>query len=247
MFNQQKGYVILQWSGDPCIPYPWNWIDCTSESDMRITNLNLSHNLLSGHLPKSLGQYLTRLQLLDLSFNQLSGSLPKSLDNAAQTLTYLNINGTSVLTALPSRLQRKQQDNSLTFSYGTTNPTPTHSHKKNAIIATAVVVPLLVIAVATATALWLKRKKSGGREGFPKFEKREFSYNDLKRITNQFETSIGTGGFGTVYLGFLEDGVQVAVKVHSDSSAQGVKELSAEMIKGLLLGDDDFKLHMNLH
>ncbi|KAJ3678960.1 hypothetical protein LUZ61_021124 [Rhynchospora tenuis] len=60
------------------------------------------------------------------------------------------------------------------------------------------------------------------------FENRRFSYNDLQRITNNFQNNIGTGGFGSVYVGILEDGTQVAVKRRSQSSSQGVKELLAE-------------------
>ncbi|CAA6667510.1 unnamed protein product [Spirodela intermedia] len=44
---------------------------------------------------------------------------------------------------------------------------------------------------------------------------------------------IGKGGFGTVYLGNLNDGTNVAVKVLSSSSLQGSKEFEAEV---LLLG-----------
>ncbi|KAJ4771482.1 Leucine-rich repeat protein kinase family protein [Rhynchospora pubera] len=60
------------------------------------------------------------------------------------------------------------------------------------------------------------------------FKNRRFSYNDLIRITNNFQNNIGTGGFGSVYVGELENGTQVAVKRRSDSSSQGVKEFLAE-------------------
>lgn len=62
------------------------------------------------------------------------------------------------------------------------------------------------------------------------FENRQFSHNDLKRITNNFRHNIGTGGFGSVYVGSLENGNQVAVKIRSHSSTQGVKEFLAEVI-----------------
>lgn len=39
---------------------------------------------------------------------------------------------------------------------------------------------------------------------------------------------LGRGGFGYVYDGFLDDGTQVAVKLRSHSSNQGVKEFLAE-------------------
>ena len=55
-------------------------------------------------------------------------------------------------------------------------------------------------------------------------QNRRFSYNDLIRITKKFQNIIGTGGFGNVYLGALENGTQVAVKMRNHSSSQGVKE-----------------------
>ncbi|KAJ3678966.1 hypothetical protein LUZ61_021130 [Rhynchospora tenuis] len=69
---------------------------------------------------------------------------------------------------------------------------------------------------------------NGAGEGMLNFENRQFSYNDLIRITNNFQNNIGTGGFGSVYVGALENGIQVAVKTRSHSSSQGVKEFLAE-------------------
>uniref|UniRef100_K3Z3V9 Protein kinase domain-containing protein n=1 Tax=Setaria italica TaxID=4555 RepID=K3Z3V9_SETIT len=59
-------------------------------------------------------------------------------------------------------------------------------------------------------------------------ENRRFTYKELEVITNNFQRVLGRGGFGKVYDGFLEDGTQVAVKLRSDSSNQGVKEFLAE-------------------
>nr|CAB3460918.1 unnamed protein product [Digitaria exilis] len=61
-------------------------------------------------------------------------------------------------------------------------------------------------------------------------ENRCFTYKDLEMITNNFQRVLGRGGFGDVYDGFLEDGTQVAVKLRSDSSNQGVKEFLAEYL-----------------
>jgi hypothetical protein len=60
-------------------------------------------------------------------------------------------------------------------------------------------------------------------------ENRRYTYKELKMITNNFQRVLGRGGFGKVYNGFLEDGTQVAVKLRSQSSNQGVKEFLMEV------------------
>lgn len=59
-------------------------------------------------------------------------------------------------------------------------------------------------------------------------ENRRFTYKELEMITKNFRQVLGQGGFGCVYHGFLENGIQVAVKLRSDSSEQGVKEFLVE-------------------
>lgn len=57
--------------------------------------------------------------------------------------------------------------------------------------------------------------------------KRTFTYSDLLKFTNNFETVLGKGGFGTVYLGYIEKS-QVAIKMLSSSSIQGFQQFQAE-------------------
>ncbi|KAK9923510.1 hypothetical protein M0R45_031926 [Rubus argutus] len=45
-----------------------------------------------------------------------------------------------------------------------------------------------------------------------------FTYSELVKITNNFSSIIGSGGFGKVYHGTLKDGIQVAVKLLNSSS-----------------------------
>ncbi|XP_072968407.1 putative serine/threonine-protein kinase isoform X2 [Typha angustifolia] len=58
-----------------------------------------------------------------------------------------------------------------------------------------------------------------------------FSYGELKSATDNFHqgNKIGRGGFGTVYKGILRSGQEVAVKVLSAESRQGVKEFLTEI------------------
>ncbi|XP_027341731.1 G-type lectin S-receptor-like serine/threonine-protein kinase SD2-5 [Abrus precatorius] len=55
-----------------------------------------------------------------------------------------------------------------------------------------------------------------------------FTFNALCRATKDFSTKIGEGGFGSVYLGVLEDGTQLAVK-KLEGVGQGAKEFKAEV------------------
>lgn len=64
--------------------------------------------------------------------------------------------------------------------------------------------------------------------GSLKLDNRHFTYDEVLRITNNFQTIIGKGGFGTVYHGLLSDGTQVAVKMLSPSSTQGSNEFLTE-------------------
>ena len=56
-----------------------------------------------------------------------------------------------------------------------------------------------------------------------------FSYLEILTMTNNFETTLGEGGFGKVYLGNLQDDTQVAVKLRAPSSRQGCKEFQSEV------------------
>ncbi|KAM0035242.1 putative transferase, protein kinase RLK-Pelle-LRR-I-1 family [Helianthus debilis subsp. tardiflorus] len=56
----------------------------------------------------------------------------------------------------------------------------------------------------------------------------QFTFSDLRSITNNFQLVIGRGGFGTVYHGYNGDD-QVAVKMLTESSVQGYKEFQAEV------------------
>ena len=56
---------------------------------------------------------------------------------------------------------------------------------------------------------------------------RQLTYSDLLKITNNFERTLGKGGFGTVFHGCIDD-TQVTVKMLSASSVQGCQQFQAE-------------------
>lgn len=58
---------------------------------------------------------------------------------------------------------------------------------------------------------------------------RHFKFSEVTSITDNFASLIGQGGFGKVYIGMLKDGTQVAVKLLSSSSRQGLKEFQTEV------------------
>ncbi|KAL2332309.1 hypothetical protein Fmac_019890 [Flemingia macrophylla] len=61
-----------------------------------------------------------------------------------------------------------------------------------------------------------------------KFNKHKYSYSTVRKITNNFNTIVGKGGFGTVYLGYIDD-TPVAVKMLSPSSVHGYQQFQAEV------------------
>jgi len=70
----------------------YKWYGVTVDINGRITNLNLSNNLLTGAIPAEIGS-LINLQSLALSYNQLSGTIPIEIGNLTNlTSLYLHNN-----------------------------------------------------------------------------------------------------------------------------------------------------------
>ncbi|XP_028202262.1 LRR receptor-like serine/threonine-protein kinase IOS1 isoform X3 [Glycine soja] len=247
--------VTRDWQGDPCSPkdYLWEGLNCTYPvvDSPRIITLNLSSSGLSGKIDPSILN-LTMLEKLDLSNNSLNGEVPDFLSQL-QYLKILNLENNNLSGSIPSTLVEKSKEGSLSLSVGQ-NPYLCESgqcnfEKKQKNIVTAPIVAsisgVLILLVAVAILWTLKRRKSKALmvekdqhevslqyieqdDSLLQFRKQIYSYSDVLKITNNFNTVVGKGGFGTVYLGHIND-TPVAVKMLSRSSAHGYQQFQAEV------------------
>nr|QJR84049.1 CARD1-like protein 4 [Phtheirospermum japonicum] len=86
------------------------------------------------------------------------------------------------------------------------------------------------ISLSKPFASWAPSGKDSG--GAPQLKgARWFSYDDLKKCTNNFSESnqIGSGGYGKVYRGVLSTGQVVAIKRAQQGSTQGGLEFKTEI------------------
>ncbi|CAL4990387.1 unnamed protein product [Urochloa decumbens] len=237
--------VEKNWMGDPCVPktLAWNGLTCVYaiSGPPRIIGLNLSFSGLKGNISSSFAK-LKAIQYLDLSHNSLTGSIPDSLSQLP-SLTVLYLTGNQLSGSIPSGLLKRVQNGTLELRYGndpnlcSNGSSSCQSARWKSKLAVYISVPILVVLVTVLVfAFCLLRRRNQGNEltgnGYGHsslhLENRRFTYRELEMITDGFQRVLGRGGFGYVYSGFLEDGTQVAVKLRSHSSNQGVKEFLAE-------------------
>ncbi|XP_044463492.1 nodulation receptor kinase-like [Mangifera indica] len=65
------------WSGDPCLPIPWEGLTCNSiNGSSVITELNLPSRKLQGVFPPSITE-LVHLEKLNLSYNEFTNGIPR--------------------------------------------------------------------------------------------------------------------------------------------------------------------------
>ncbi|KAI5555544.1 hypothetical protein BDE02_19G089200 [Populus trichocarpa] len=213
----KEAYKIdrVDWQGDPCLPLTtWTGLQCNNDNPPRIISLNLSSSQLSGNIVVS---------LLNLTAIKSFVSKPPpvvSPTNTNNILLNASLDGNLDLCKLDT-CEKKQRS----------FPIPVIA----SVISVSVLLLLSIITifwrlkrgrwnVSLSSSVRLSRKKLS-----LKSKNQPFTYVEIVSITNNFQTIIGEGGFGKVYLGNLKDGRQVAVKLLSQSSRQGYKEFLAEV------------------
>ncbi|KAJ4821269.1 Leucine-rich repeat protein kinase family protein [Rhynchospora pubera] len=198
-----------------------------------LQTLDLSYNNLTGQIPDVLSQ-LPLLSVLDLRGNQLNGSIPPGLLKKSRdgSLTLRVENNVTQCLDGTSCNQLKKKHNSYTIAI--------------AIIIVSIVVVVFLAAVGILIIYKFKKQPatSWNRTVNPqnkrystvarnvntsmKLENHQFTYSELQQITNDFQREIGRGGFGVVYMGFLVDGTQVAVKMQRHMSTREVNDFTVE-------------------
>ncbi|XP_076885266.1 putative LRR receptor-like serine/threonine-protein kinase At1g05700 [Bidens hawaiensis] len=240
MWSIKSTYGLKRnWQGDPCVPRAsiWDGINCSynDTDNLRIISMNLSFSGLSGKIAPAFAN-LTMLQSLDLSYNNLTGSVPKFLASL-NFLRILNLTGNNFARPLPAELLKKAKSGSLMLSIEADSDhcpkgsCKNNKHKKVVTIVIATIASLFLVLVV-ATVLWITKRRrtqdSSIRDEFNEPKNQRFTYSEVRRITDNFSSVIGKGGFGTVFSGLIGD-TRAAVKMLSESSAQGYKEFQAEV------------------
>ncbi|XP_044484224.1 LRR receptor-like serine/threonine-protein kinase IOS1 [Mangifera indica] len=236
------------WEGDPCAPqaFLWEGLNCSyggTDGPPRITSLNLSSSGLTGNITNYLSN-LTMITSLDLSDNNLGGPVPESLAQLT-SLKFLNLERNNLSGSIPAQLIEKSNNKLLTLRLEgnpelcLTVSCENTKEKNNIVIPVATSAAVAFILLAALISWWsFKRRKHKGKRvdtrSIPSFESfegnnRQFSYSDVLKMTNNFERVLGKGGFGTVYHGYIDNDIQVAVKMLSPSSVQGYKQFQAEV------------------
>lgn len=172
---------------------------------MSLEHLDLSHNNLSGRIPKSF-EKLEYLKFLNVSFNRLEGEIPNGGP-------FVNFSDQSFL-----------QNSGLCGSVHLHFPpckTEEHSKSRSEKVIRYILPPILfgTLIVAVIIYFWARKKRQS--VGLPETDVslphgwRKVSYQELLKATDSFSTNylLGSGSYGSVFRGTLTDGSNIAVKV----------------------------------
>ncbi|GLJ05834.1 hypothetical protein SUGI_0026370 [Cryptomeria japonica] len=210
-----------------------------------LVQISFDGNNLSGAFPNL--SSLTKLERLYLQNNNLSGTIPDWLSEL-ENLKELDIANNNFSGVIPQRLLDKQHSLKINYSgnyylcmrKGECIPSSSGGYKLKVILG-VVVSGFGIIGLAILIGALIYRKKIFKRRNpnkipnysevlVPSISKsRAFSLDEIKIATEDFSHNIGQGGFGFVFWGKLRDEKQIAVKVLSFFSKEGVAQFLNEI------------------
>ncbi|XP_072089823.1 probable LRR receptor-like serine/threonine-protein kinase At1g67720 isoform X4 [Arachis hypogaea] len=231
--------------GDPCVPTPWEWINCSATTPPRISKIVLSRRNLTGEIPPELNN-MDALTELWLDGNSLTGTLPDMSNLINLKIVFIQNNSFSG--EIPARLISGK----FVFNYDGNIGLHRGSKKHFKLIlgiSIGVLAILLLLFIGTLLLLLQRRKSQTRQKGVSahKSTKPSTAYSlvrgnltdegttcyialsDLKEATDDFSKKIGKGSFGSVYYGRMKDGKEVAVKTMTDSSSHGNRQFVNEV------------------
>lgn len=194
-------YSSADWAqegGDPCLPVPWSWVQCNSDTQPRIVSIKLSGKNLTGSIPSDLtklsslvelwldGNSLsgsipdfsgsTTLRIIHLENNQLTGELPSSLVDLP-SLRELYLQNNRLSGAIPSGLLNKNLALNYTGNLDLHKGRSGESHNK-IIIGSSIGAAVLLIATIASCFLMHKGKK--------KIPKQDHFEHNVNRLVSSF-------------------------------------------------------------
>ncbi|KHN30021.1 Putative leucine-rich repeat receptor-like protein kinase [Glycine soja] len=244
--------VRKSWQGDPCAPskYSWNGLNCSNNgyNSPTIIALYLASSGLGGTIIASFLE-LKFLESLYLSNNILTGPLPDF--SQLQHLKALNLSGNRLSGEIPSLLTERSNNGSFSLRFCVGNPylcrvSPCEEDKKNIALLVAGILSAVVFFIALGIVLniiWRRRcnRKPASKQAVRSNEEivlktnnTQYTYSQILTITDNFDKMIGKGGCGIVYLGSLQDGTQVAVKMLLPKCPQGSQQFQTEAAQLLM-------------
>ncbi|XP_057534417.1 probable LRR receptor-like serine/threonine-protein kinase At1g67720 isoform X2 [Amaranthus tricolor] len=101
-------YLSADWAqegGDPCLPVPWSWLNCSSDPQPLVTAIHLSNKHLTGDIPSELTN-LSGLIELWLDGNSLTGPIPDF--SGCPSLKIIHLENNQLTGPVPSSLGQLQ-------------------------------------------------------------------------------------------------------------------------------------------
>ncbi|OIT06652.1 PREDICTED: protein NSP-INTERACTING KINASE 3 [Nicotiana attenuata] len=200
-----------------------------SFGDLRNLNyLRLNNNSLMGSIPQSLSN-IQGLALVDVSFNNLSGPLPKISARAFKVVGNPLIcgqsSGNNCSAVYPEPLSFPPD------SLGDKSGAGGKSHHVAVAFGASFGAAFLVIVVVALVLWWRYRHNKQiffdvNEQYDPEIclgHLKRYAFKELRTATDHFSSKniLGSGGFGVVYKGRLNNGTVVAVKRLKDYNAVG--------------------------